>query len=212
MRGRVPAVAPSMGGGQLSRSFTSNPAQPMPFTFEPLAIPQVVAVRPTRHQDDRGSFAEIYRESAFAEAGIPTRFVQDNLARSVRGVLRGLHYQLDPAAQGKLIGVARGRIFDVAVDLRVGSETYGGWVARTLDEGTGELLWIPPGFAHGYCVLSDVADVCYKVTAEYRPDLDRGFAWDDPRVGIHWPVEEPILSARDRRLPPLADAENTFRA
>ena len=183
----------------------------MSFQLEPLAIPDVVLVRPKRHVDARGSFQETYRRSAFIAAGLPGDFAQDNLARSSRGVLRGLHYQLPPAAQGKLVGVVAGRIWDVAVDLRSGSGTYARWVGRTLDAEAGEWLWIPAGFAHGYVVLSDVADVAYKVTAEYDAKLDRGVRWDDPAMGIDWPVREPVLSAKDQSLPTLAAAENTFR-
>jgi len=183
----------------------------MAFTFEPLKIRDVVVVRPERHLDDRGFFKEVYREDAFAEAGITARFVQDNVTLSVHGVLRGLHYQLPPAAQGKLVGVVRGRIFDVAVDLRVGGPTYGKWVSRILDVDRGELLWVPPGFAHGYCVLSETADVMYKVTAPYRPELSRGLRWNDPALGIQWPVADPILSDADQRQPTLARCENTFR-
>jgi dTDP-4-dehydrorhamnose 3,5-epimerase len=184
----------------------------MSFTFEPLRIREVVAIRPTRHLDDRGFFAEVYRSSSFEDAGIVAPFVQDNVVRSQQGVLRGLHYQLPPSAQGKLVGVTNGRIFDVAVDLRRGGPSYGKWVSRTLDVETGEMLWIPPGFAHGYVVLSDTADVTYKVTAEYAPELDRGIRWDDPTLGIQWPVEDPILSDRDRRQVTFAKAENPFRA
>ncbi len=183
----------------------------MSFTFEPLKIRDVVVVRPQRHLDDRGFFMEVYREEAFAAAGITARFVQDNVALSVRGVLRGLHYQLPPAAQGKLVGVVRGTIFDVAVDLRVGGPTYGRWVSRILDRDDGELLWIPPGFAHGYCVLSDTADVSYKVTAPYRAELSRGIRWNDPALGIQWPVSDPVLSDADQRQPTLARCENPFR-
>lgn len=177
----------------------------MSFTFEPLEIPDVVLVRPTRHRDTRGWFMEQFRESAFREAGIDARFVQDNAVRSVGGVLRGMHFQLDPAPQGKLVSVLRGRVFDVAVDIRAGSPTFGRWVGRTLDEEEGAGLWIPEGFAHGYCVLGDGADVTYKVTAEFRPDLDRGFRWDDPDVGIEWPVDVPVLSDRDAALPSLGE-------
>jgi len=176
-------------------------------TFEPLSLPDVVVVRAPKHQDARGHLMETYRRSVFSDAGIDAHFVQDNLVRSVKGALRGLHYQLPPAAQGKLVGVANGRIFDVAVDVRRNSATYGRWVGRILDGGEGEQLWIPPGFAHGYVVLSDGADVVYKVTEEYRPELDRGFRWDDPFVGIEWPVVDPILSPRDRSLPLLAEAD-----
>ncbi|MEQ1858164.1 MAG: dTDP-4-dehydrorhamnose 3,5-epimerase [Longimicrobiales bacterium] len=179
----------------------------MSFQIERLEIPDVLLVRPKRHVDARGSFEETYRRSAFIAAGLPGDFVQDNLARSSRGVLRGLHYQLPPAAQGKLVGVVAGRIWDVAVDLRVGSATYARWVGRTLDADAGEWLWIPPGFAHGYVAMSDSADVSYKVTAEYDAKLDRGIRWNDPSIGIEWPVVAPILSAKDQSLPNLAVAD-----
>ena len=184
----------------------------MSFTFELLEISDVVLVHPTRHRDARGFFQESYRATAFAEAGIDVTFVQDNLARSTRGVLRGLHYQLPPAAQGMLVGVVRGSVFDVAVDLRAGSRSYGRWVARTLDAEEGTLLWIPPGFAHGYVVLSEVAEVAYKVTAEYAPALDRGVLWNDPAIGIDWPVEDPVVSPKDRAQLTLAEADNPFVA
>jgi dTDP-4-dehydrorhamnose 3,5-epimerase len=184
----------------------------MRFTFEPQRIRDVVLVRPERYLDDRGFFTEVYRRSAFERAGIDATFVQDNVARSQQGVLRGLHYQLPPRAQGKLVGVARGRIFDVAVDLRRGGPTYGKWVARTLDVQAGEFLWIPPGFAHGYLVLTDTADVVYKVTEEYDQSLNRGIRWDDPTLGIQWPVADPILSDSDRNQPAFPKADNPFRA
>ncbi len=183
----------------------------MAFTFHPLAIRDVILVRPTRHVDDRGVFAEMYRREAFHEAGIDADFVQDNLVRSVQGVLRGLHYQLPPAAQGKLVGVVTGRIYDVAVDLRRGGPTYGRWVAHRLDVETGEMLWIPPGFAHGYCVLSDTADVMYKVSESYVGELNRGIRWNDPKLGIPWPVTDPVLSEKDRKQPDFDRCDNPFR-
>jgi dTDP-4-dehydrorhamnose 3,5-epimerase len=183
----------------------------MSFRFTPLALPGVVLVEPTRRRDERGFFAETYRASAFAAAGIADPFVQDNHTRSVRGTLRGLHYQLPPRAQGKLIQVVSGEVFDVAVDLRRGSPTYGRWLGQRLSGEEGALLWIPPGFAHGYQVLSEGAELSYKVTAEFDGTLDRGVRWDDPAIGIEWPGRDPLLSAKDRALPPLAAAENPFR-
>ena len=182
----------------------------MSFSFLPQRIPDVVLVRPNRLGDVRGFFSETYRASAFAEAGIAVSFVQDNLARSAGGVLRGLHYQLPPEPQGKLIQVVRGAVFDVAVDLRRASPTYARWVGVELGEGDGALLWVPPGFAHGYAVLGDGADLAYKVTAEYRPELDRGIRYDDPTVGVAWPMSEPTLSQRDRGLPLLEDVGSPF--
>jgi len=177
----------------------------MVFQFTPLRIPDVVSIRTTRYEDSRGFFSETYRQSAFeAELGIV--LVQDNLARSGPRVLRGLHFQRSPKAQGKLIHVVRGEIYDVAVDLRANSATHGQWVAQTLSADSGEILWIPPGFAHGYMVTSsDGADVAYKVTEEYDPAFDAGIRWDDPTLEIQWPEGPPVLSERDRGLPALAD-------
>jgi len=179
----------------------------MSFLFEPSEIPDVVTVTPTRHADARGDFAETWRRSAFVSQGIAVDFVQDNLVRSVRGVLRGLHYQVPPRAQGKLVFPVSGEIFDVAVDLRAGSPTFGRWVGCTLSAETGSGVWIPAGFAHGYAVMSERADVLYKVTAEYDPESDRGIRWNDPTLAVTWPVSDPILSAKDRALPLFAEAE-----
>lgn len=179
----------------------------MAFRFQPTELPDVVLVTPTRHGDARGFFAETYRRSAFREAGIDADFVQDNVARSTGPVLRGLHFQAEPRPQGKLVRATVGAIFDVAVDLRPASPTYARWVARTLSADTGAMLWIPEGFAHGYVVLSDVAEVAYKTTAEWDPGLDRGVRWNDPEIGVAWPVAEPILSDKDRRAPLLAELD-----
>jgi len=182
----------------------------MSFHFEPLEITGVVLVRPTRHVDARGWLSETYRASAFRAAGLPDTFVQHNLVRSSKGVLRGLHFQAPPAAQGKLVGVVEGAIYDVAVDLRRGERTFGRWVARRLDAGSGASLWIPPGFAHGYQVLTESALVAYAATSEFRPELDRGFRWDDPQVGITWPLPDPVLSDRDSGLRALAEIGSPF--
>lgn len=182
----------------------------MPFVFKRLEIPEVILVQAKAWPDNRGFFAECYKLSDFAAAGIPVRFVQDNHSRSAQGVLRGLHYQLDPQAQGKLVSAVRGSIWDVAVDIRRGSPTFGRWVAEELSDENGCQLYVPPGFAHGFCVLSNVADVTYKVTAEYAPGLERGIVWDDPHIGIQWPIPEPILSLKDAQLPSLLDADNSF--
>lgn len=184
----------------------------MSFTFEPTEIPDVRVVVSTRHDDARGFLMERYRRSAFAEAGIEASFVQDCVVRSGPRVLRGLHYQIPPSAQGKLVGVVRGAIFDVAVDLRGDSSTRGRWVGRRLEASSGGMLWVPPGFAHGYAVLSDGADVVYSMTAEYDPERERGIRWDDPALGIVWPLADPVLSPKDRALPPLDEAEATFGA
>lgn len=177
------------------------------FSFHPCRIPEVLRIRTRRFRDDRGFFSERFRLSLFEEMGLSGPFLQDNWARSARKVLRGLHYQLPPGGQGKLVGVTRGRIFDVAVDIRSGSPTFGTWVGAELDDETGDLLWIPDGFAHGYQVLSDEADVVYKVTTEYDPELDRGIRWDDPELAIPWPLGDPILSERDQELPGLGQAD-----
>ncbi len=183
----------------------------MPFTFTQLSIPDVRLIEARRFKDARGSFLESYQHAAFAAAGITDRFVQDNISYSRRHVLRGLHYQLAPASQGKLVYAARGTIFDVVVDIRRGSPTYGQWVGATLDADNGpQLLFVPAGFAHGFCVLSDEACVSYKTTADYTPKLERGIRWNDPAIKIVWPIAAPILNDRDASLPTLADAENNF--
>ncbi len=190
----------------------------MAFHFTRLSLPDVVLIQPTRHRDDRGFFSETFRASAF-EPYVQAPFVQDNLAQSAAGVVRGLHFQLEPKAQGKLIQVVNGEISDIAVDIRRSSPTFGKWVSAPLSAETGHMLWVPPGFAHGYAVTSDGADVAYKVTAEYEPTLDRGIRWDDPDIGIEWPnigpmgpngPREPVVSDKDRRLPLLAEAETLF--
>jgi dTDP-4-dehydrorhamnose 3,5-epimerase len=182
----------------------------MPFQFHRLAIPEIVLIEAQHFEDERGFFAETYRASQFAENGIGVQFVQDNYSHSREGVLRGLHYQKDPKAQGKLVMVITGEIFDVAVDIRRGSPTYGKWVGEILSARNGRLLYIPPGFAHGFCVLSTQADFTYKVTQEFAPHLDRGILWNDPAIGIEWPIQEPHLSKRDLALPCLEDADVTF--
>ena len=156
----------------------------MPFEFEHLAIPDVILVRAKRFPDDRGFFVETYRRDDFKANGILEIFVQDNHSRSTRGVLRGLHYQRAPRAQGKLIQVIKGEIYDVAVDIRRGSPTYGQWIGIHLSEARSELLYVPPGFAHGFCVLSEVADFTYKCTDIYAPETYRGISWDDPDLDI----------------------------
>ncbi len=182
----------------------------MPFQFRRLDIPGVILVEPQRFRDERGFFMETYKRSEFEANGIPETFVQDNYAHSVRDVLRGLHYQKHPQAQGKLLQAVRGEVFDVAVDMRRGSPTYGQWVGVILSAENGRMLYVPAGFAHGYCILSAEADLTYKTTAEYAPDLERGILWSDPAIGIEWPVADPILSPKDQQLPPLADADNNF--
>lgn len=182
----------------------------MPFQFRSLQIPDVVLIEAQHSEDGRGFFLETYRMSAFSANGIPHPFVQDNYSHSGRGVLRGLHYQKHPHAQGKLVRVVKGEVFDVAVDLRKGSPTYGRWVGVLLSDSCFQMLYVPGGFAHGYCVLSEEADLVYKVTAEYAPDLARGVLWSDPALGIQWPISDPILSPADAGLPFLEQADNNF--
>lgn len=183
----------------------------MPFDFSGLEIEGLVLVRPRVFEDGRGFFFEHYKESDFHRAGIGARFVQTNFSHSSRGVLRGLHYQKPPHAQGKLITVVRGEVFDVAVDIRRGSPTYGRWAGVRLSEADKALFYVPPGFAHGFCVLSEKVDFLYMNTAEYAPQADRGVRWNDPAIGIDWPLDcEPILSEKDAQQPLLADADNNF--
>ena len=182
----------------------------MSFEFEHLDIPDVILIRAKRFSDDRGFFVETYKRDDFEANGILETFVQDNHSRSTRGVLRGLHYQKAPRAQGKLIQVLKGEIYDVAVDIRRGSPTYGQSIGIYLSEARSELLYVPPGFAHGFCVLSEVADFTYKCTDTYAPETYRGIFWDDPDLDISWPIKNPILSRRDQNLPPLKEADNNF--
>lgn len=183
----------------------------MPFEFRRLAVPGPLEIESRVFQDGRGAFFECYKHSDFAAAGIPEHFVQDNHSRSVRGVLRGLHYQLEPKAQGKLVRCLQGRIFDVAVDIRKGSPFFGQWIGLELTGENGLMLYIPPGFAHGFLTLSDTAEVLYKCTEEYAPETDRGIIWNDGDIGIDWGVADPLLSDKDKRHPPLRNAENNFR-
>jgi dTDP-4-dehydrorhamnose 3,5-epimerase len=167
-------------------------------------------IEPRVFADERGFFYESFNQWAFDETvGGHVEFVQDNHSRSVRGVLRGLHYQLPPAAQGKLVRATRGAIYDVAVDIQRSSPTFGNWVGYELTEDNFLQLWIPEGFAHGFLTLTDVAEVQYKTTAYYAPDLDRSIRWDDPAIGIEWPLAgtTPIVSAKDAAAPSLAEAE-----
>lgn len=173
----------------------------------PTEIPDVLLLEPRVFEDSRGRFLEVYQERKFAAAGIDARFVQDNLSESRRGVLRGLHYQVKQA-QGKLIYILQGEIFDVAVDLRNASPSFGKWVGVTLSSTKHRALWIPPGFAHGFYACSESAKVLYKVTDFYAPEHERTLLWNDPDVGIGWPVQgEPILSDKDRAGHLLRDLE-----
>ncbi len=181
----------------------------MGFEFIPQEIPEVVLVKADRFGDERGFFTEDYRAEPFKAAGIP-ELIQHNHSRSARGVLRGLHYQLTAAPLGKLVRCARGKILDVAVDVRKGSPTYGKYVAAELDDSATTMLWVPPGFAHGFATLSEVADVIYKQSGYWSPEHERSLRWDDPTVGIDWSLENPQLSGKDAVAPLLADIETDF--
>jgi dTDP-4-dehydrorhamnose 3,5-epimerase len=170
-------------------------------------LQDVVIVEPKVFGDDRGFFLEVYNQATFAKLGLPTEFVQDNHSGSQKGVLRGLHYQIQQP-QGKLVRALRGAIFDVAVDLRRSSKQFGQWVGVELSADNKRQLWVPPGFAHGFLTLTDFAEVSYKVTQLYAPEHERSLLWSDPALGIKWPLTgDPILSAKDRVGVPLADAE-----
>jgi len=164
----------------------------------------VYIIEPQAFYDNRGFFLETYHQRRYAESGINRNFVQDNLSRSVRGSLRGLHYQLQHA-QAKLIQVIKGAVFDVVVDIRLGSPNFGQWAGVSLSEENKRQLFVPEGFAHGFCVLSEAADVVYKCTDFYAPEDEGGILWSDPDLAIDWPISEPLISVKDSRLPRLAD-------
>ena len=182
----------------------------MGFSFLNLEIPDVKLVTPDYHIDERGYFLETYKESEFFRNGINVKFLQDNFSHSVKGALRGLHYQKNPKAQAKLVTALKGEIFDVAVDIRKNSPTFGQWVGEILSEKNHKLLYIPEGFAHGFSVLSEEADVLYKVNQEYSPEDERGIVWNDPEINITWSINKPILQEKDSLLPTLKNAENNF--
>ena len=177
--------------------------------YEKLSLPEVVLFTPKVFGDERGFFFESFSEREFVEAtGLDYRFVQDNHSKSVRGVLRGLHYQLPPHAQGKLVRVVRGAVFDVAVDIRKSSPNFGKWVGAMLSADNKQQLWIPPGFAHGFVTLTDTAEFLYKTTDIYAPQSERCIAWDEPSIGVNWQyTETPQLSSKDLQGAPLAGAE-----
>ena len=167
----------------------------MPFKFKKLKIPDVILIEPIVFADERGFFIETFKTSDFKANNISYEFVQDNHSKSRKGVLRGLHYQLKPMEQGKLVRCIKGKIWDVAVDIRKGSPWYGKWVGVELSEENKLMLWIPPGFAHGFVALED-AEVIYKCTKEYAPQYERGIIWNDPELAIHWPIKNPILLSK----------------
>ncbi len=164
----------------------------------------VLLITPKVFGDDRGFFMETYNAAATKDQGLPEVFVQDNHSRSSKGVLRGLHFQT-PQWQGKLVRAIAGEIFDVAVDLRDGSPTYGQWYGAFLNDENKQQLYVPEGFAHGFCVTSDIADVAYKCTTDYQPNQDAGVRWNDPEIGIDWPIDQPLLSEKDTVAPLLKD-------
>lgn len=178
--------------------------------FEPTAIPDVILIEPRVFRDARGFFLESYHEPRFIAAGIDARFVQDNHSFSEHGTLRGLHMQR-AFAQGKLVRCIAGEIFDVAVDVRSGSPTFGRWVGETLSSENFRQLWIPPGFLHAFCVVSATAEVEYKCTEVYHPEDELGVIWNDPAIGVAWPIAAPVLSAKDAALPRLAEIESRLR-
>ena len=179
--------------------------------FTPTQIPDIILVKPDVFGDERGYFMETWQREKFTEAGIDCDFVQDNHSRSVNGTLRGLHYQLPPHAQGKLVRVTAGEVFDVAVDIRKGSPSFGKWIGKYLSAKNKHMLWIPPGFAHGFYVTSEVAEFQYKCTNYYEPDHERCIRWDDPDIAVQWPFTRadgiPRLSKKDRHGKSFTGAE-----
>ena len=188
------------GSGRLGAEF----AEAMSLKIRQTTIPEVLLVEPQVFADPRGFFLETFHRTKYAEAGLDKVFVQDNHSRSCKGTIRGLHYQL-PRPQGKLVYIVTGEIFDVAVDIRRGSPHFGKWAGQILSESNKRQFYIPPGFAHGFCVLSEIADVTYKCTELYSPSDDRGILWSDDAIGIDWPSVEPLLSDKDAHNPPLSE-------
>jgi dTDP-4-dehydrorhamnose 3,5-epimerase len=180
----------------------------MPFTFTPMPeLPEVILVEPRVFNDERGWFMESHKQSDFAKAGIPA-FVQENHASSKRGAVRALHWQNEPAAQGKLVRCIAGEVFDVGVDVRKGSPTFGRWTSATLSAENKRMLYIPPGFAHGLIGVSESSEIAYKSTREYSPQDERGLRWNDPAIGIRWPPLAPIVTKRDAEAPLLRDIDS----
>ena len=213
--GRADRVAPSVRPRLLRPERAESSALGIDMKQERLSIPDVVLFTPMRDGDARGFFSETFRQDVFDAAVGPSTFVQDNHSYSSEaGVIRGLHFQRPPSAQGKLVRVVRGAVLDVAVDIRLGSPTYGRHVAQVLSAENWRQLWIPVGFAHGYCTLEPATEVIYKVTAYYSLADDRGLAFDDPALAIDWPVatEKARLSDKDRRHPKLAELQPCFRS
>ncbi len=179
----------------------------MPFTITSLQIADVILIEPKVFPDNRGFFMESFKMSDFKKANLPVKFVQDNFSFSKKNVLRGMHYQREPRAQGKLVTTFKGAVWDVAVDIRRQSPTFLKWVAAELNDQNHAMLYIPPGFAHGFIALTDDVHLLYKCTREYDPQADAGIRWNDPDIAITWPVQNPILSEKDQQLPLLSQAE-----
>lgn len=177
----------------------------MPFEFKKMKIPDVILIKPKVFEDKRGFFMETYKKPDFENAGIKGDFIQDNHSKSKYGVLRGLHFQKEPYAQAKIVRCIKGVIYDVAVDLRKNSPTFGKWVGVILSEHNKYQLYIPRGFAHGFLVLSEEAEVVYKVDNLYAPGYEGGLIWNDPDVGIEWPIDDPIISEKDEKWPTLKE-------
>lgn len=182
----------------------------MPFSLKKLEIPDVISIEPVKFEDERGFFSELFQESSFKDAGIDIQIKQINLSRSSKGVLRGLHYQLNPHAQGKIIRVVSGKIFDVALDLRKKSPDFGKWVGIELDSQNLNMVFIPEGFAHGFEVLSETAEFEYFCTELYDPQQERGIVYNDPFLGITWQTKKPIVSNKDNAYPSFKEAEYNF--
>lgn len=179
----------------------------MPFEFNKLEIPELILIKPRIFNDNRGHFFESYKKSEFEKNGISDNFVQDNCSKSLKNVVRGLHYQVEPFAQSKLVRCIEGAIFDVAVDIRKHSPTFGKWVGCELTAANMQMLYIPVGFAHGFYTLSESAEVVYKVSAEYNPNAERGIIWDDKELNIKWPGKEVLLSDKDKLFKSLKESE-----
>ena len=182
----------------------------MVFTFKKLQIPEVILVTSKSFPDKRGFFLENFKNSEFTTNEIKTKFVQDNFSHSIEGVLRGLHYQKNPKAQAKLITAINGKIFDVAVDIRKNSPTFGKWVGEILSNKNHKSLYVPEGFAHGFAVLSENVDVFYKVSNEYSQENERGIIWNDPTINIPWSIKQPLISEKDNLLPVLKNIDTNF--
>lgn len=182
----------------------------MSFTFKKLAVPDILVVEPAVFKDDRGFFAELYKLPEFEKNGIAKSWLQVNCSKSGKNVLRGLHYQKEPMAQAKLIRVTNGKIFDVIVDIRKGSPFYGKSVTIELSSDDLKLVYIPEGFAHGFCSLSAVAEVTYYTSNVYSPQHEKGICWNDPKLKINWPTKNPVVSPKDAQLPSFDLADNNF--